>query len=50
MKEEVFRKLGITYEKLVFDYLLQAVEFENMYVGYKISSIENFQEISHLTS
>lgn len=45
MKEEVFRKLGITYEKLVFDYLLPAVEFENMYVGYKISSIENIQEM-----
>ncbi|MDX1699009.1 MAG: hypothetical protein R3250_00255 [Melioribacteraceae bacterium] len=45
MKEQIFRKLGITYEKLVFDYLLQTVEFGNMYVGYKISSVEQIPEM-----
>lgn len=50
MTEGIFTKLGITYERLTFDYLLPKKEWENMYVGYERQLIEKIPEMLDVLS
>ncbi len=50
MSEDIYTKIGITYERLTFDYLLPKKEWRNMYVGYERQSIEKITEMLDVLS